>query len=101
MFNSSRTRTRAFAALVVVAAAVAALSASTGHTNTGALHVATPATMGPGGPAYQQIGQPEATGNNVAFGCQTRLPSAFPASSCYGPQQIWKAYGIDGLQAQG
>jgi len=84
---------------VLVAGAIAALAATTGH-RTAATHVATPATVGHGGPAYQLLGKVDASSDVVVFGCQTRPPSS-ASSSCYGPQQIWKAYGIDKLQAQG
>jgi subtilase family serine protease len=102
MRKMSRVHSRAFVLLVLVATAVAALAATTGS-HRSASHIVTPALVSSGGPAaYQFIGKtPDASADAVRFGCQTRLPSTFPASSCYGPQQIWKAYGIDKLQAQG
>lgn len=60
----------------------------------------TPAVIA-GGPQFKAVGLPDTTGTHVSFNCQTRLPSAFPSSSCYGPQQIWKAYGFDQVFAGG
>src|SRR3954470_13049296 len=84
MTKQSRAPWRAFVVLALIAAGVAALAATTGRA-TAAAHVMTPAVLA-GAPHYQFIGTaPEAASNVVAFGCQTRLPSTFPSSSCYGP----------------
>jgi subtilase family serine protease len=91
---------RAFVLVGVLACAVSALAATTGH-RSASRHVVTPAVHAGGGPQYQALGAPDLKAQAVRFGCQTRLPSSFPASSCYGPQQIWKAYGFDQVFATG
>jgi subtilase family serine protease len=99
MSQKVRAPRRAFVLLVLAAVAVAVLAATTGH-RTALQHAVTPGVIA-GGPQYQAVGLPDTSGTVVRFGCQTRLPSAFPASSCYGPQQIWKAYGFDKVFAAG
>jgi subtilase family serine protease len=88
----------ALVTLVITAAAVTASAHRTAARSGGM----TPAVV-QGGPQYQLIGPVTApeTSPTVPFGCQTRPVSAFPASSCYGPDQIRNAYGIQKLLDKG
>jgi subtilase family serine protease len=95
MIQKLRAPRRAFVALALIAAGVAVLAATTGQRSASA-HVITP--MVAVGHNYAVVGPTNQVG--ALRSCQTRLtPSAL--GSCYGPDQIRKAYGFDKLIANG
>jgi subtilase family serine protease len=92
MRDKARAPWRTFALLVFVAAAVAALAATTGRASA-SRHVMTPASASLVRPA----GKPHpGTRGSVVFTCQTPKNAV-----CYGPEQIRNAYDINPLLAAG
>src|SRR4051812_39554653 len=97
MTKHSRAPWRAFVVLALIAAGVAALAATTGRA-TAAAHVITPMVQIGHNASLEGAVAPAQVG--VLRSCQTRLtPSAL--GSCYGPDQIRKAYGFDQLLSHG
>lgn len=93
MTKRFRAPRRAFILLVLVAGAVAALAATTGHTTAAAAHVMRPASTTLHVPAGKPL---PGTRGSVVFTCQT-AKNAF----CYGPAQIRAAYDINPLLSGG
>ena len=78
-------------ALVGILIAVAAFAGSARGNHTAVRGAMTPAVGAH--PKWAYIGSTAQPSVSV-FGCQTRPITAAPASSCYGPDQIQRAYGI-------
>ena len=79
-------------ALVGILIAVAAFAGSAGGNHTAVRGAMTPAVGAH--PKWAYIGNASPQPNLTVFSCQTRPITAAPASSCYGPDQIQRAYGI-------
>ncbi len=86
-------------ALVGILIAIAAFAGSARGS-----HAALRGAMTPGVGAHPKaayIGKASAQPGITVFGCQTRPITAAPASSCYGPDQIQRAYGIKSFLDKG